>query len=82
MDKEKVFDSVTQFAIPLLTIGAQVIIALKLPQWGLIVILASQPFWLYSSWKSYKKAGQIGILINTIIFSLVTMAGIVNYWFL
>ncbi len=65
-----------------LTIGAQIAIALKYPQWGLIINLASQPFWLYSSWKSYKEAGQIGILITTVIFTVITILGIINYWFL
>ncbi|MEI7890451.1 MAG: hypothetical protein WCI36_00625 [bacterium] len=82
MKNEKKFDTLAQFAIPILTIGAQIVIAFKLPQWGLIVVLLAQPFWMYSSWKSYKKAGQIGILINTVIFTIVTAFGIINYWIL
>lgn len=82
MDNKKLFDSLTQYAIPSLTIGAQIAVAAKYPQWGLIISLISQPFWLYSSWKSYKQAGQIGILITTIIFIIVTVVGLVNYWIL
>lgn len=80
--KEKMFDQTVQFALPSLTIGAQIITSLKFPQWGLIINLAAQPFWMYSAWKSYKKAGQIGILINTIIMAIVITLGIINYWLL
>ncbi|MDD5489419.1 MAG: hypothetical protein PHP25_01915 [Candidatus Moranbacteria bacterium] len=80
MQKEKIFDQVTQFAIPGLTVAATVVIAMKMPQWGLFLNLASQPFWLYSSWKAYKKAGQIGILITTVIMIIVISFGLVNYW--
>ncbi|EKE19756.1 MAG: hypothetical protein ACD_8C00113G0004 [uncultured bacterium] len=82
MEKDNWINKFSQFAIPILTVGAQIITALKYPQYGLIVNLLAQPFWLYSSWKSYKEAGQIGIFVNTVVFSLVTLGGIINYWFL
>jgi hypothetical protein len=82
MKNDKFFNTLTQFAIPILTISGQLVIALKSPQWGLILALSSQPFWLYSSWKAYKQAGQSGMLINTAIFTMITIFGIVNYWFL
>jgi heme/copper-type cytochrome/quinol oxidase subunit 2 len=63
-----------------LTISGQLAIGLKYPGWGLIIILASQPFWFYSSWKASKQANQIGLLINTIIFAAVTIFGVLNYW--
>lgn len=75
-------DTFSQFALPALTIGAQVVLAMKHPEWSLILIMLSQPFWFYSSWKSYKQAGQIGIFITTVIYSIVTAIGIANYWFL
>jgi len=80
--KEKLFNNVAQFALPGLTIGAQIATSLKYPRFGLIINLMAQPFWLYSSWKAYKQAGQIGILITTIIFTIITAMGIINYWFL
>ncbi len=82
MNSKNAFNNITQAAIPCLTIGAQIAISMKYPQYGLIIVLAAQPFWLYSSWKAYKEAKQIGMLINTIIFTIVTAAGIINYWFL
>lgn len=78
--KASYFDSFAQFALPFLTITAQLAIAMKYPQWGLTINLCAQPFWLYSAWKSYKQAGQVGILITTVIFTIVTIAGIINYW--
>jgi hypothetical protein len=82
MKNNKVFNNIAQIALPLLTIGAQVATSLKFPQWGLIIGLMVQPFWFYAAWKSFKQAGQIGILITTIIFTIVTAFGIANYWLL
>jgi hypothetical protein len=80
--KGKIFNNITQFALPGLTIGAQVATALKFPEFGLIINLAAQPFWLYSSWKAYKQAGQGGILVTSVVFTIVAAFGIINYWFL
>lgn len=82
MNKNKILNSTAQIALPSLTIGAQLAIALKFPEYGLIINLLAQPFWLYSSWKAYKKAGQSGILITAIIITIVLISGIINYWFL
>lgn len=78
--KKDYFNTLTQFALPVLTISVQVAIAMKLPQWGLIINMISQPFWIYTAWKSYKQAGQIGLLITTIIVTIVIGLGIINYW--
>ena len=56
--------------------------ALKLPQYGLISALISEIFWLYSSYKAWKNAGQIGIFITTIIVTLIVFFGVINYWIL
>jgi len=82
MEKKSFMNVITQFALPIMTIGVQVAIAFKYPQWGLIINLIAQPFWIYSSWKSYKQAGQIGMLITTIIVTIIIAAGIINYWFI
>lgn len=71
-----------QYALPMLTISSQIAIAIKYPQYGLIINLLAQPFWWYSAWKAYKEAGQIGMLVSTIILTIVTIFGIINYWFL
>lgn len=82
MKIEKAIDFSAQFLIPSLTILTQIIIALKHPEWGLIVNLMAQPFWIYSGWKAYKEAGQIGLFITTIIITFVIILGIANYWIL
>jgi len=79
-NNQKLFNQVTQIALPVLTISVQIAIAMKLPQWGLVINLIAQPFWIYSAWKSYKQAGQVGLLITTIIVTIVICLGIINYW--
>ena len=71
-----------QAGLVFFTIGGLILISLKLPEYGLIMNLIAQIFWLYSSYYAWKNAGQIGIFINTIIFSIITAFGVVNYWFL
>ncbi len=80
MQSKKLLNILTQIFLPAFTLGAQLAVALKFPQLGLILNLIAQPFWLYSSWQSFKQAGQIGMLFNTIAFSLITLFGIINYW--
>ena len=82
MKHNNIFNKVTQFALPALTIIAQIVISLKIPKFGLLINLIVQPFWIYSSWKGYKNAGQIGLFISTIIMTIVIFAGVINYWFL
>ncbi|OGG26219.1 hypothetical protein A2960_04555 [Candidatus Gottesmanbacteria bacterium RIFCSPLOWO2_01_FULL_39_12b] len=74
------FNALTQIAIPVLTVATQIAIALKFPQWGLVINMLAQPFWIYSAWKSYKKAGQIGLFITTILVTIIIGLGIINYW--
>jgi len=81
MKVQKLFNILTQVFLPFLTIGGQIANSLKYPEFGLIISLLAQPFWLYSSWKAFKEAGQIGMFITTIIFTIITAFGIANYWF-
>jgi hypothetical protein len=80
MQSKKLLNILTQIFLPAFTLGAQLAVALKYPQLGLILNLIAQPFWLYSSWQAFKQAGQIGMLINVIAFTLITLFGIINYW--
>ena len=82
MKNKNLFDLLAQFVIPGLTISAQIAIALKYPQWGLVINMFAQPFWIYSGWKAYKKAGQIGLFATTIIMTIIIGFGIINYWLL
>ena len=82
MEKDKsLFNTITQVAIPVLTVGTQIAIALRYPQWGLVINLISQPFWIYSSWKAYKNAGQVGLLVTTLMVTIVIFLGIIIYFF-
>lgn len=82
MKQSSPLDAFSQFAIPTFTLGAQLALALKYPEWALVLNMCAQPFWLYSSWKSYRQAGQVGIFITTVFFGIITVVGIMNYWFL
>lgn len=77
---QNLFNTLTQFLIPILTIGVQVAIAFKHPEWGLVINMIAQPFWIYSAWRAYREAGQIGLLITTIIVTIVIGFGLANYW--
>ena len=55
--------------------------SLKLPQYGLISNLVAQVFWVYSSYRSWREADQIGIFITSICITLILLYGIGNYWF-
>jgi len=82
MKDNNFFNKITQIALPILTIIAQIVISFKLPKFGLLISLVVQPFWIYSSWKAYKNAEQIGLFISTIIMTVAIFAGVINYWFL
>lgn len=79
---KKLFNSISQFALPFFTISGFALTSLKYPEWGLVFALFSQPFWLYSSHRAYKNAGQIGLFISSIIMTFIIVLGIINYWFL
>jgi riboflavin transporter FmnP len=75
------FDKATQILLPTFTVIGFLLTGLKKPQIGLIVSLISEIFWFYAAWQSWKKAKQIGILITTIIVTIVLLFGVINYWF-
>lgn len=54
--------------------------SLKLPQYGVVANLFAQVFWLYSSYKAWRQADQVGILIATLFITLILVAGVFNYW--
>ena len=76
------FNTFIQFSLVFFTVVGYLLVSMKLPAYGLIAALVSQIFWLYSSYKAWKNANQIGIFVNTIIITLTVIYGIINYWFL
>lgn len=84
MEKEKtsLFGKITQILLPIFTIVGFGLTSLKMPEIGITVSLLSQVFWLYAGWKAWKKAGQIGIFINSVVVTFIFLFGVINYWFL
>jgi hypothetical protein len=54
--------------------------SLKLPHYGVIANLIGQVFWVYSSYRAWREADQIGIFISTVIITLILVYGVTNYW--
>jgi hypothetical protein len=77
--RDKHINAITQIALPALTIASYTITAMKHPEIGLIVNLCAEPFRFYSAWKSYKEAGQYGLVLVTIIITIILILGIINY---
>ena len=82
MEKYLTLNNIVQIGLILFTSLGFLLTSLKLPQYGLILSLIAQIFWMYSSYKAWKNANQIGMFINTIIITLIVLWGIINYWFL
>lgn len=78
--KQKI-DKASQILLPTFTVSGFLLVSLKLPQYGLPIQLASQIVWLYSGYQAWKKAGQIGIFITSLIVTVIVFFGIINYWF-
>ena len=82
MKKSVLFDHFMQTGLLIFTIGSYLFTSVKLPQYGLIAALAAQIFWIYSSYRAWKEAGQIAIFINTLLTTAIITYGVVNYWVL
>jgi len=82
MKKHLTLNNTAQISLVVFTMLGFLLTSLKLPAYGLIFNLIAQVFWLYSSYKAWKNANQVGIFINTILITLVVLWGIINYWFL
>lgn len=76
------FNNLMQAGLTTFTLLGILFTSLKMPQYGLILILISEFFWLYSSYRAWKDAGQIGIMITTVVYTVIVIVGVVNYWFL
>jgi hypothetical protein len=60
--------------------GRFLLTSLKLPHYGVIANLIGQVFWVYSSYRAWREADQIGIFISTIVITLILIYGVTNYW--
>ena len=82
MKKYFTLNSLVQIGLTVFTLLGFLLVALKLPQYGVISSLISQIFWLYSSYQAWRQAAQIGIFIVSIVATIIFMIGVVNYWFI
>jgi len=82
MPKEKspLFNLFMQAGLLIFTAGGFLLTGMKMPEYGLIVNLIAEVFWLYASYRAWKEADQYGIMINTIIVTGVVVYGVLNYW--
>ena len=76
----KAFDRTAQVMLPLLTLSGFSLTSLKYPGYGLIFNLSAQIFWLYSGWKAWKNAGQIGLFITSTALTVILVYGVLNYF--
>lgn len=76
------FNTFVQLCLTVFTVLGFALTAFKLPQYGLIAALISQFFWVYSSYKAWREANQIGIFITTIFIVIIILWGLINYWVL
>lgn len=79
---QKYWNWTVQICLPGFTVLGFLLISLKLPQWGLLVSLFAQIFWLYSAYRAWKEADQVGLLINSVLNTFIFAYGVINYWFL
>ena len=48
--------------------------------YGVIANLIGQVFWVYSSYRAWREANQIGIFISTVVITLILIYVVTNYW--
>ena len=76
------FNKLMQLGLITFTMLGFLLVSAKLPQYGLIAALISQISWIYSSYRAWREAEQVGIFVNTIIITLIVLWGVANYWVL
>lgn len=80
-NQKRSLNSIMQIGLVGFTMLGFLLTSLKLPQYGVIANLISEVFWLYSTYKAWKEADQIGMFVNTLIVSAILIFGVINYWF-
>lgn len=78
--ERRAMNSVMQIGLVGFTMLGFLLTSLKLPQYGLIANLISEIFWLYSTYRAWKEADQLGMFINTLIVTAILILGVINYW--
>lgn len=78
----KAWNVIVQVCLPAFTVLGFLLISLKEPQYGVIVSLVAQVFWIYSAYRAWREADQVGLLVNSILNTFIFAYGVINYWFL
>jgi hypothetical protein len=81
-DKHSALNMLMQIGLVGFTGFGFLLTSLKMPEYGLIVNLIAQIFWLYASYRAWKEANQIGIFLNTLMIIVILSYGVFNYWIL
>lgn len=74
------FNRIMQVGLIAFTVLGFLLTSLKMPQYGVISNLVGQVFWVYSSYRAWREADQIGIFIASILITLILMFAVANYW--
>ena len=80
-NQKRSLNSIMQIGLVGFTMLGFLLTSLKLPEYGLIANLFSEVFWLYSTYKAWKEANQVGMFVNTLIVTAILIFGVINYWF-
>ena len=77
------FSTTIQVGLIALTLIGTMLIALELPEYGIVIQWVAQIFWLYNTYIIYRDDNtQWGMFVLSIIMALVIWYGILNYWYL
>ena len=78
VDARRLIHWVEQFFIVVLTLPGMWLITSVGPEarWGYVMLLAAQPFWLLSNWRSR----QMGMFAIAIVFAALWLRGIFNHF--
>ena len=77
---KQIWEVIVQVCIPGFTILGFFLVSIKMPEYGVIVSLISQIFWLYSAHKAWREANQWGMFVNTVLATMIFAFGVLNYW--
>jgi hypothetical protein len=74
------FNAFVQIGLVAFTALGFLLTSLKLPQYGLSANLIGQLFWLYSGYRAWRDAQQLGIFVVSILITIILAGGVINHW--
>ncbi len=73
-------NTLMQAGLIVFTVAGFLLTSLRLPDYGVIANLISQAFWLYSSYRAWREANQVGMFVCNILITFIVFYGVGNYW--